>query len=741
LDRFYQLRNGASAPVGSSVFNRRDYQWLQDAVQASNTEESNPCDIHLNIQGISCVGCIWLIEKLYMQTPGALKIQINAQLGKVRMFWETERFDIVQFAHTLQRFGYNLGPHTANPQQKTKDISIRLGLCAAFALNAMLFTLPRYFGMASDFALAPLFEILAVLFATLSLAAGGQYFITRAWKGLKNGVLHIDLPIALGVVMAYVSSVVGWLLRVPELIYFDFVATFVFLMLLGRWLQEFALEKNRNRLLRSETTPQTVKCVDAANASVAIETLQAGQTIEVGPGQVVPVSSQLLDSEANLSLEWINGESDPVRWPSSRKVPSGAINIGSKPIQLKTAQAWKTSLLSRLLQNAHTEFRYEMLERVLKYYIAIIIALASAGAIVWLWRGAPIAALQVAVSVLVVSCPCALGLALPLVNEFAVAHLRKSGVFVRDGLLWGRLSKVKKIIFDKTGTLTLEQPELQDEAKLLALSRPHQQALLSIVEDNPHPVSKCLREVLYTAGAVPLALQPAIVETIGFGVQCAIEGHSYSLGRPGWIPGKTMEPTATNATQDCEYRVDGELIASFQFKDALRRNAREEVQALLAENHAIYILSGDRQHKVQTIVKALGLPPENGLAERTPEAKANWIEAHAPHDALMIGDGANDSLAFEKAVCRGTPVIARSALEHKADFYFLGQSLSGIHTLLKAAAKRKVLVSAIFAFSVTYNVIAVGFCLAGLVNPIVAAIIMPLSSLVSISLATLFKLN
>lgn len=741
LDRFYELRQGASAPIGSTVFNPRDYSWLTALVHTQRKADASKFDLSLDIQGISCVGCVWLIEKLFMDDPGAMKIQINAQLGKIRMFCQAHQFDVLTFANTLQRFGYTLGPPTAAPKHKSKDISIRLGLCAAFALNAMLFTLPRYFGMQGDFLLAPLFEILTALFATLSLTAGGLYFIIRAWKAITHNVLHIDLPIALGIVIAYASSLIGWLGNINNLIYFDFVATFIFLMLLGRWLQEFALEKNRNRLLRSNATPQAVTLVAASTSSIPVEQLQAGQTIAVAAGQVIPVSSQLLEADANISLEWINGESEPVHWTPARRVPSGAINIGSQTIRLQTMQAWNESLLSRLLKASDQEFRYETLERVLKYYICTILIIAGLGTMLWLWQGAPITALQVAVSVLVVSCPCALGVALPLVNEFAVTHLRRAGVFVNDASLWGRLAKVKKIIFDKTGTLTLEQPALTNEADLLGLSPEHKQVLLSMVEDNPHPVSKCLRELLYTDGIVPLGDHPAMTETVGFGIQCTIHGHRYSLGRPGWIAAAEAEATPTQAGQDCEFCIDGKLIASFAFKDALRSNAKHEIQALMQAGYPTYILSGDRQHKVAAMLEALGLPQKHGLAELSPEDKAAWLATNAPTDALMIGDGANDSLAFEQAVCRGTPVVDRSALEHKADFYFLGQSLQGIRTLLQAATRRKQWVTAIFIFSISYNAIAVSYCLAGLVNPIVAAIVMPLSSLISIAMATLFKLS
>lgn len=741
LDQFYQLRQGVSAPIGSAVFNRHDYHWLRELVHAQRKTNTNELDIRLDIQGISCVGCLWLIEKLFMDTRGAMQIHINAQLGKIRMFCAVKEFDALTFAATLQRFGYILGPPTATPVHKSKEISMRLGLCAAFALNAMLFTLPHYLGMQRDFMLAPLFEVLTVLFGTLSLAAGGQYFITRAWQAVNNKVLHIDLPIALGIVIAYTSSVIGWLCNIPDLIYFDFVATFIFLMLLGRWLQEFALEKNRYRLLQSEATPQSVTLVAEPRTSIPVEQIQAGQTIEVAAGQVVPVRSQLLKGEANLSLEWINGESEPVCWPTARHVPSGAINIGSQAIQLQTQQAWSDSLLARLLQTANQGFRYETLERVLKYYISTIIFIAIAGAMLWIWQGAWVTALQVAVSVLVVSCPCALGVALPLVHEFAVARLRTAGVFVKSANLWGRLADVKKIIFDKTGTLTLEQPEIIHEASVLSLSSVHQQVLLTMVVDNPHPVSKCLRELLYTNSVTPLEHPTPITETVGLGIQCDLNGKNYSLGRPGWLAEKKDNPAQTKLQQDCEFRIDGALIASFAFKEALRRNAKQEVQALILAGYPTYILSGDRVYKVAAIAKSLGLPTTHSLAELSPEDKAAWLAKHAPTDALMIGDGANDSLAFEQAVCRGTPVVDRSVLGNKADFYFLGQSLDGIRTLLQAAALRKKLVTAIFIFSITYNAIAISFCLAGMVNPIVAAIIMPISSLISIFMASLFKVN
>ena len=735
LDQYYELRDRRINPVQASALQPRDYTWLETRVASVEAGAEGTAGTVLDLEGISCVGCVWLIEKVFREQPGAVRIEINTQYGQVRLQWRPGVFKVVDFAREIQQFGYVLGPPGERPQEESRRLVGKIGLSGAFALNAMLFTLPRYLGMEPDFSLAPVFELLSLLFATLALLAGGSYFIKRGVQGILRGVLHIDFPIALGIVFAWAGSILGWLMGDVRFLYFDFVAIFIFLMLVGRWVQERTLERNRNQLLSRNKAPREVHLVGEdlqSEKNVALEVLQPGNRFRVLPREVVPVLAELESNKAAFSLEWINGESAMRTLGGGQYVPSGAQNIGMEPILLRARQGWADSLLSRLLEAHPEEQRNPFLEMVLKRYLVTVLAIAAAGGLGWTFlAGEPLTALQVMLSVLIVSCPCALGVAWPLAQERAILQLRRSGIFARSPLLFNQLAKVRQVVFDKTGTLTLEAPQLANADALRDLEAEDQSVLREMVKSSLHPVSRALREAFLqvpeSEGPPPGDLR--ISEEIGMGLIARSSRGCWTLGRPEW---QASAEEAPPGPCECAFRKDGHLLAAFTFNEALREDARESV-ALLRKSFTVTILSGDRLEKVQSMARLLDLPPEAAVGEQSPEEKARFVEAMAG-EALYVGDGANDALAFSKAAVRGTPATPHGLLQDKADFYFTGRSLSGLLELFRVRQLRQRAVRLAFAFAVTYNVAVVLVALAGEMHPLLAAILMPLSSLTTITL-------
>jgi Cu2+-exporting ATPase len=372
----------------------------------------------------------------------------------------------------------------------------RIGLCAAFAMNVMLFALPSYFGMEADFEYAQLFGILTAVFGTLSFLVGGTYFLGRAIGALREGAMHIDLPIAIGILGAFAGSVIGWLAGIERLIYFDFLSAFILLMLIGRWAQVAAVERNRRRLLNQQPAPRRLKLADGSEA--APEKLQTDQAFHLASAQTLPVESRLDSPQALFSLASINGESEPRLFRGGQRVPAGAVNAGRDPILLTALQGWNESLLARLLETRVREGgRHRLLENIVKGYLAGILTIATL-ACGWWWftTGDGVLTWSVVTAVLVVSCPCAIGLAFPLTDEMATVGLRRRGVFVLDGDLWSRLGRVRTLVFDKTGTLTLETPVLLNPEAIDGLEPEARRALHALVCDNPHPISQCLFENL-----------------------------------------------------------------------------------------------------------------------------------------------------------------------------------------------------------------------------------------------------
>jgi Cu2+-exporting ATPase len=754
LEGYYRIKDAVTVPADPAVFQQRDYGWLtaaQDDAEARSAQGVPVLD--LDLQGISCVGCVWLIERLFQQQPGARDIVVNAQLGTMRLRWVRAEFDAAEFARKLQAFGYIVGPAAGGGAAggESRALVRRIGLCTAFAMNVMLFAFPVYFGMEQTFAYAGLFGILSMTFGTLSFLTGGSYFLGRALQALRAGAMHIDLPIAIGIIGAYAGSLYGWLTGEERFVYFDFVATFILLMLIGRWAQVAAVERNQRRLLRLQPKPPLLRTGEGTE--IAPEEITPGRRFHAAAGQAVPVASRLEGAAATFSLASINGEATPRVFHPGQRVPAGAVFVGRETVVLEAQEAWADSLLARLMQpSARAGWRQRLLEKIVRGYLVGIIAVAIlSGLGWWLATGDALRTWSVVTAVLVVSCPCAIGLAFPLADEMATVALRRRGVFVREGDLWPKLAKIRRIVFDKTGTLTLENPVLRNPATLAGLPEEARAALLELVADNPHPVSQCLLENLLASGAapksplldegrtklVPELAEKSIRETVGYGVALG----PWSLGRPGWAGGTHQRQPSRDIPEgesghDVELCRDGVVVARFGFSDSIRPNAPAEIAALQKAGYELSILSGDRQEKVDSLAAELGLPADSARGGLSPQDKAACINERDADATLMLGDGANDSLAFDHALCRGTPVIHRGVLEQKSDFYYLGRGIDGIRAMFEVNTVRSRTQTRILVFSVLYNLLAVGLAVAGHMNPLVAAIMMPINSILTLVIVT-----
>lgn len=726
LDGYYRIKDDVTAPADPAVFQPRDYTWLETAQARSEASPSRIPELTLSLQGISCAGCVWLIERIFQQQAGARAIFVNAQYGSMRLRWVRAEFSAAEFARKLQAFGYAVGPAGATPAEpETRGLVKRIGLCAAFTMNVMLFAFPTYFGMEPTFEYARLFALLAFAFGTLSLLVGGSYFIARATQALRERALHIDLPISLGIAGAYSGSFFGWLIGDERFVYFDFVSAFILLMLIGRWAQVAAVERNRRRLLAEQPQPRKIRLKNGGEISP--EGISGHEILLLDAGQMLPIDACIATTAA-FSLASINGEAEPRIFHAGQRVPSGAINVSRASVEATALQPWEDSLLAQLLAPGERKsWRQTFLERVVRGYLFGILGVATLAGIAWWWTtGDALRTGAVVTAVLVVSCPCAIALAFPLVDEIATVALRRKGVFVREADLWAKLGQIRQIVFDKTGTLTLETPVLQNPAELRALDPIERRALFQLVRDNPHPVGQCLFAALLSERqASPVA--QAVEETIGFGVECG----EWSLGRAGWRAGTPDENAAAIFARGRE------VLAMFRIAHTLRPDARPEIRALRSAGFTVQILSGDRRESVERVALELGLPRTRALSGLSPREKAEWIENHTAKNTLMLGDGANDSLAFDHAFCRGTPVIHRGVLQKKADFYYLGQGIAGIRALFEVNAVRRRTQTAILIFSVAYNSLAVGLAVAGRMNPLVAAVLMPVNSLLTLAIVTI----
>lgn len=735
LDRFYDLRSSSTIrPVRSLPFEERDFEWLKEEITKTEATAPEGAEVRaeFSMEGISCVGCVWLIEKIFLKHEGAIEAAAHPATGQLQLKWVSGKTDLCGFANEIAGYGYMLlKHHGSGKRSETRELGVKLGLCAAFMMNAMVFTLPSYVGMPDDFAFAGIFKLVTFLSATLSMMVGGSYFIKRAWHAVRVGTVHIDLPIALGISFAFAGSIYGWATQSEGLLYFDFVSTFIFLMLSGRYLQLSAIEKNRNRLQRRRPVPDQVISPDH-DQPVSLSEIKAGLRIEIRPGQSVPVASVLETEVGEFSLEWINGEAEPVTFRAGRPLPAGAIHLGTTPIIAVASETWDQSLLSRLTDSTRPGSRVPALEKLLKFYLLAVILCGLASFIFWFESAGLTQALQVMISIFVVSCPCALGVAIPLADELAGSQMERAGVFIRESLLWSRLRHIKKIVFDKTGTLTLERPVLENPGSIQQLDPQSQLALAHLSNGSLHPVSRSLFEALGKTGLdlIQQTADPEIHEVPGMGRYLEMGGVVWALGRPGWRSGNID----SESPHDAELTRDGVSMARFHFSESLRPDTVATFSKLRKGYFRLVILSGDKSEKVEAVADALGVAREDAHATLQPGQKEEMVRQLDAHDTLYLGDGANDSLAFNASFVTGTPVVDRSLLEQKSDFFFLSHGLGFLPNMLGLAQRRHRTISVAFAFALIYNASAITAAWFGYMNPLVATIIMPLSSVVSLSI-------
>lgn len=729
------------------------FEELAEAVATAEGQagaSGSPARISLRLGNLSCTACLWLIDHLLRLHPGTLRMNGDTSRSVLTLWWNPGEFAAMDFLRELHRHGYPPSlcrPEEEEAPQESHALLTRLGVTAGLAMNTMAFTLPSYLGLEYDSDLSRLFTLVAFASATLALAVGGSYFFQRALSSLRLRVLHMDVPISLGLATAWLGSTGGLLFGIEDMLYFDFVAIFAFLMLSGRYLHLRLLDRNRRQLHASEREITTTLRVDTSGGRqrIALARIEADDRLEIAPGGLVPVEANLASPPAPFLLDWINGEPEPVLHLTGQTIPAGARNGSGAPVLATARHAYAGSFLERLFAPADDDFETHSAAAathpVRKFYLVSVLLAAFGGAAGWLFAGRGIApSLQVFISILVVSCPCALGLALPLLEEVLLSKLKRHGVFIRRHSLWSRLRRVTRLDFDKTGTLTEPVKRLLDPDVLTALDGSARGALRRLVARNTHPVGRALRDVLVEHFGLEnfSDLETSPVEEVPGNGVFFVEtdtGVTWRLGRGEWAcPGVGGAEPGTG--EACLLSRDGVRLAAFRLEEAVRDGAVEQLRALRRRGYRLRILSGDPDAaRVALTAAKLGLVDEEVHAGLSPSEKAALIAADAPEETLFVGDGGNDGPAFEAAAVTGSPATGIRAIETRADFVFTGRGFHAIPLLLDAARRRRHFVGRLFVTALLYNIGAIALCLAGWMNPLLAAILMPLSSLVTTAMA------
>ena len=726
LDRFYTLRGRDGVPPLER--RSRDFAWLDAMLETEpDADLSRPRRLRLDIQGIHCAACVWLLEQTFRRFAGGIDLRINPALGQADLVWVPERGDLRDWLAEAESFGYRFGPERKTPSRASRSLLGRLGLSAGAAAQVMMFSLCFYLGVSPENGLIyPVLGWLSLAFTTAVLLLGGSLFLVSAWRGLRRGLVHLDLPIAVGITLAYTGSVIAFFRAGPEAAYFDSVAVFIVLMLAGRWLQERILERNRNALLADGGVDGLVtrRLRDDRLETIPAVGVRPGDRLVVVAGDLVPVAAVLTEHPGRVALDWITGEAGTRAVEPGESVPAGAFNGGSEPMLLTAQEGFADSRLQDLLRpGAGDEGRDPgavWWERLSRIYVFAVFAAALAGFGIWIGHGWE-RALEVTVAVLVVTCPCALGLAVPLARELTHVALRRRGVFVRRARFLDRALRVSRVVFDKTGTLTLGNavPDESSREAMASLADGDREALRAMTALSNHPASRALARAAGAPQGDPLPA--SVTEEPGRGLTRTTDHAVWRLGRADFA-------VSHGFGDGVVFSRDGREIARFRLVEEIKTDAVEEVRALREAGLDVHVLSGDRPDRVARVALGLGLPANRVHGGLSPEEKADWITAVDREDTLMVGDGLNDGPGLDRAFCAATPAVDHPAVPARADFYFLGDRVGGVRAALGAARRLRRAVRGILAFAIGYNAIALALCYVGLVTPLVAAVLMPLGS-------------
>jgi Cu2+-exporting ATPase len=742
LGRYYELRGSRGVPIADSRAGRRDAKWLElleERVRAS----SEHARLTLDVQGLHCVGCMWLIDELFARAPGGERIEVNPALGRVDMVVRTG-FDLRGFVSSVERFGYLFGPPVKAVAGASRDLLWRMGVCVAVSMNSMIFAIPLYAGL-EDGPIFRLFTGLNFGLAAIAVGVGGPVFFRSAWQALRHRVLHLDLPIALGIALAFAGSAHSYFTHASRAAYFDTLDVFITLMLLGRWLQERAVERNRAWLLASDGTEGllTRRVREGRVELVRCAEIAIGDAMLVAPGDLVPVEARLDRVPATFSLDWIVGESRPRHYQPGDVVPAGAFATGDEAAVLHAMTGFAESPLRELLrtperENVDAARTSAWFQRLARIYVVGVLAVAASGFAAW-WAATRdlTRAMSVTTAVLIVTCPCAFGIAAPLAYEMVQAGLRRAGLFVRRASFLDRAREVRQVVFDKTGTLTTGTLALVNPESLSNLTTEQRQALYDLVARSGHPKSAAVRGALQGHG-LTLDEGARVVERRGLGLELVRGGKRWRLGEPRWV-GPTQAADGHHDA-DLAFGADGCAILALPTSERLRPDAASEVRALTEDGYEVWLLSGDAQARVDDAARASGVAAGRAVGEQTPHDKARFLDQHDRKSTLFVGDGVNDALALDHAHVSGTPAVDRPYVPARADFFFVTPGLAPVRLALRSSRVLAQVVRFDLGIALIYNALAIGLALAGRMSPLLCAVLMPASSLTTIA-ATVVALS
>ena len=705
----------------------------------------------LILEGVTCAACIWLNERQLAALPGVSAAQVNYATQRARVRWDPRRIRFSAILEAVTRIGYRAYPYDPSRQdeilaRERKDYLRRLGVTAVLGMQIMILSVALYAGdwWGMEPGVASFFRWLGLLLAAPVLAYGAQPFFRAAWRDLRRGKAGMDVPVALGMSIAFAAGAAATFRGDGE-VYFDSVAMFTFFLLTARFLEMSARRKAAEatdalvRLQPAVAARLVVRDGQETEETVAVADLAKEDRVWVRPGEAVPADGVIEEGRSSLDESLLTGESLPAPRGPGDRVIGGGVNVES-PLLVRVEAVGSDTVLSSILDlldraQTHKTALASLADRVAARFVTALLLLALAVAGYWYWEGSR-DWLPITISLLVVTCPCALSLATPAALTAAMGRLARLGLVTTRGHALETLSRVTDVVFDKTGTLTRGRPELADYVSVSGLPRARALAVAAALERrSEHPLAKAL-----VKAAEDLSLPEAreVENQPGQGLQGRVEGVLWRIGAWAFVSSLLDRAAFPQPAVDLE-REEGTLVfmaseqgdgCAFLLADQLRPGAAETVRRLHAQGIRIHMLTGDREAAARRAADVLGI--ESRRWAMRPEDKLAAVRALEAQGAkvAMVGDGVNDAPVLAgAAVSIAVGGGAHLAAAH-ADMVLLNGHAPHLAEGVAVAKRAMKIVRQNLAWALGYNLVAIPAAAVGLVQPWMAAIGMSLSSLV-----------
>ena len=730
-----------------------------DEVQSQFVDNlSDRREITLMSEAIHCAACVWLIEHTLAKMDGLLLARVNFTNKQIKIRWDNSKTKLSEIIKKLNSIGYDATPYDPSASEQAykkanRDLLYRLGFAGFAMMNVMWFSVALYSGAAEDLEYRNYFHWLEFFIATAALAYSGQPFLKGALTAIKSRTVGMDVSISLGMLTTYFYSF--WVTIHPNHsgdVYFDTLIDFMFLLLIGRYLE--AISKNKaidaSRRLMDLQPKVARKLNEDAENIVPVRTLLKGDLIVVKPGEQIPVDGTINFGQSMVNESMLSGESKEISKNVNDSVVAGTLNVdGHLTIQVdKILQDTKLGKIVHMVEEAQGSKAPIQCtaDKIMPWFVSTTISLALASFVFWLFMANIEFAVITATAVLIITCPCAFGLATPMAIAVASGVSARNGILVKNGTVLEVLHSIEHFVFDKTGTLTKGEMKLVGEAFVDSTEQEEiLRAVASIENLSEHSLGNGIVQSVknqFSIGNSEWSKVDGFKIIAGKGVQGKVANNLYQIGTASWLSSlnfvlpKTLQVVAEEKAKLGQTAVwiaqDSKVKGVIFLEDEIRPEAVELISRLKAKGKKVSLLSGDLAVVANRVAEQLG--GMNVIAEVLPEDKNEVIKTLQAQGqtVAMVGDGVNDAPALVRAnvgiaLGSGTDVSMESA-----DIVLMNNELLAVDTAIELSAKTLRTIKQNIASSITYNLIMVPLAMSGVLTPLIAAITMPLSSLVVI---------